>query len=88
VSLRGRVGGLAYGRRRVAAARVAGRLATFRTRPKAAVTAPLEAVSPQAPLRSWQRAALVSYLRQSPRDFLAVATPGAGKTTFALRIAA
>jgi superfamily II DNA or RNA helicase len=41
-----------------------------------------------APLRSWQRAALVSYLRQNPRDFLAVATPGAGKTTFALRIAA
>jgi superfamily II DNA or RNA helicase len=41
-----------------------------------------------APLRTWQRAALVSYLRQSPRDFLAVATPGAGKTTFALRIAA
>jgi superfamily II DNA or RNA helicase len=41
-----------------------------------------------APLRAWQRAALVSYLRQSPRDFLAVATPGAGKTTFALRIAA
>jgi superfamily II DNA or RNA helicase len=39
------------------------------------------------PLRSWQRAALVTYLRTSPRDFLAVATPGAGKTTFALRIA-
>jgi superfamily II DNA or RNA helicase len=41
-----------------------------------------------APLRSWQRSALVSYLRTNPRDFLAVATPGAGKTTFALRIAA
>ena len=39
------------------------------------------------PLRSWQRSALVSYLRRSPQDFLAVATPGAGKTTFALRIA-
>jgi superfamily II DNA or RNA helicase len=39
------------------------------------------------PLRAWQRAALVKYLRTSPRDFLAVATPGAGKTTFALRIA-
>ncbi|MDT7548429.1 MAG: hypothetical protein QOE84_823, partial [Actinomycetota bacterium] len=53
------------------------------------VTAPLthDPVVP-APLRTWQRAALVSYLRQSPRDFLAVATPGAGKTTFALRIAA
>jgi superfamily II DNA or RNA helicase len=39
------------------------------------------------PLRAWQRSALVSYLRTQPRDFLAVATPGAGKTTFALRIA-
>ena len=47
--------------------------------PEAAVT---------GPLRTWQRSALVSYLRASPRDFLAVATPGAGKTTFALRIAA
>jgi superfamily II DNA or RNA helicase len=39
-------------------------------------------------LRAWQRAALVAYLRSAPLDFLAVATPGAGKTTFALRIAA
>ena len=38
-------------------------------------------------LRSWQRRALVKYLAAKPRDFLAVATPGAGKTTFALRIA-
>ena len=38
-------------------------------------------------LRSWQRRALVRYLADRPRDFLAVATPGAGKTTFALRIA-
>jgi superfamily II DNA or RNA helicase len=30
---------------------------------------------------------LVKYLAARPRDFLAVATPGAGKTTFALRIA-
>jgi len=30
----------------------------------------------------------VKYLAAKPRDFLAVATPGAGKTTFALRIAA
>jgi superfamily II DNA or RNA helicase len=53
------------------------------------LTAPL-AASPatSAPLRAWQRSALVSYLRTNPRDFLAVATPGAGKTTFALRIAA
>ena len=38
-------------------------------------------------LRSWQRRALVRYLGAKPRDFLAVATPGAGKTTFALRVA-
>ncbi|RAV04293.1 DEAD/DEAH box helicase [Mycolicibacter senuensis] len=40
------------------------------------------------PLRGWQRRALVKYLAAKPRDFLAVATPGSGKTTFALRIAA
>ncbi len=39
-------------------------------------------------LRSWQRRALVKYLAAKPRDFLAVATPGSGKTTFALRIVA
>jgi len=38
-------------------------------------------------LRAWQAAALETYLRDQPRDFLAVATPGAGKTTFALRVA-
>lgn len=38
-------------------------------------------------LRQWQSEALEKYLQESPRDFLAVATPGAGKTTFALRIA-
>jgi superfamily II DNA or RNA helicase len=38
-------------------------------------------------LRGWQRRALVRYLGAKPRDFLAVATPGAGKTAFALRIA-
>ncbi|MDN5857486.1 MAG: DEAD/DEAH box helicase [Pseudonocardia sp.] len=39
------------------------------------------------PLRAWQRAALSRYLAAAPQDFLAVATPGAGKTTFALRVA-
>jgi superfamily II DNA or RNA helicase len=39
-------------------------------------------------LRGWQRRAVVRYLTRKPRDFLLVATPGAGKTTFALRIAA
>ncbi len=39
-------------------------------------------------LRAWQRKSLVEYLRRRGEDFLAVATPGAGKTTFALRVAA
>ena len=39
-------------------------------------------------LRAWQTEALGAYLSESPRDFLAVATPGAGKTTFALTVAA
>ncbi|MFP5070554.1 DEAD/DEAH box helicase [Pseudonocardia nantongensis] len=46
-------------------------------------------VSPETrPLRAWQRSALARYLASGPRDFLTVATPGAGKTTFALRVAA
>jgi superfamily II DNA or RNA helicase len=40
------------------------------------------------PLRAWQRKAMVEYLRRRAEDFMAVATPGAGKTTFALRLAA
>ncbi|MDQ1711787.1 MAG: hypothetical protein QOE45_1237 [Frankiaceae bacterium] len=45
--------------------------------------------APSGPaLRAWQRRALVAYLQRRPTDFLAVATPGAGKTTFALRVAA
>ncbi|EWT00960.1 hypothetical protein N865_12085 [Intrasporangium oryzae NRRL B-24470] len=38
-------------------------------------------------LRAWQQEALDAYLAESPQDFLAVATPGAGKTTYALRVA-
>ena len=38
-------------------------------------------------LRAWQAEALEQYRSGSPRDFLAVATPGAGKTTFALKVA-
>ena len=38
-------------------------------------------------LRAWQAEALAQYTAASPQDFLAVATPGAGKTTFALRVA-
>lgn len=40
------------------------------------------------PLRAWQRRALTRYLANRPVDFMAVATPGAGKTTFGLRVAA
>ena len=39
-------------------------------------------------LRAWQTAALTAYFERTRRDFLAVATPGAGKTTFALTVAA
>ncbi|KIP53641.1 hypothetical protein SD72_02320 [Leucobacter komagatae] len=39
-------------------------------------------------LRAWQQEAINLYLERNPRDFLASATPGAGKTTFALRLAA
>ncbi len=39
-------------------------------------------------LRAWQQAAMEDYFARGPRDYLAVATPGAGKTTFALSVAA
>ncbi len=38
-------------------------------------------------LRPWQKAALDQFVESPARDFLAVATPGAGKTTFALTAA-
>ena len=38
-------------------------------------------------LRKWQAEALDAYFESEPKDFLAAATPGAGKTTFALRLA-
>ncbi|MFJ8887466.1 DEAD/DEAH box helicase [Streptomyces sp. NPDC102402] len=38
-------------------------------------------------LRAWQQGAMDRYIQDQPRDFLAVATPGAGKTTFALTLA-
>jgi superfamily II DNA or RNA helicase len=49
---------------------------------------PAEKDSTARPLRAWQRRALTKYLTTGPKDFLAVATPGAGKTVFGLRIAA
>jgi len=67
-------------------------------RPASARTACAPHLSPAYPqraawgtaskLRAWQQEALDRYLEAQPRDFLAVATPGAGKTTFALRVAA
>jgi superfamily II DNA or RNA helicase len=55
-----------------------------------------EAGNPESPLRrellfslrGWQRDAFREYFRTPRRDFLLVATPGAGKTAFALTIAA
>ncbi len=38
-------------------------------------------------LRGWQKDALDRFVGSAERDFLAVATPGAGKTTFALTAA-
>jgi superfamily II DNA or RNA helicase len=52
------------------------------------MTAALDDVPLPDDLRAWQRAALSTYLARSPRDFTAVATPGAGKTRFALVLAA
>jgi superfamily II DNA or RNA helicase len=40
------------------------------------------------PLRNWQRDAYHAYFRSPRRDFLLVATPGAGKTAYALTVAA
>ncbi len=63
-----------------------------------AAPAPLDKLSPAYParaawgtatrLRAWQTEAIAQYFETTPRDFLTVATPGAGKTTFALTIAA
>ncbi|HET7310188.1 MAG TPA: DEAD/DEAH box helicase family protein, partial [Mycobacteriales bacterium] len=39
------------------------------------------------PLRAWQRQALTAYMHAGAADFLVTATPGAGKTTFALAVA-
>ncbi|MEE6272844.1 DEAD/DEAH box helicase [Georgenia sp. MJ206] len=65
--------------------------------PSVVSTAAAEQLSPAYParaawgtasrLRAWQAEALATYLERDPRDFLTVATPGAGKTTFALRVA-
>jgi superfamily II DNA or RNA helicase len=59
--------------------------------PDMATAARAETLVPQTtsrPLRAWQQAALGRYEEESPKDFLVTATPGAGKTTFALTLAA
>jgi superfamily II DNA or RNA helicase len=49
---------------------------------------PQQVAGLRAPLRDWQRRALARYADgQALRDFLVTATPGAGKTTFALALA-
>ena len=44
-------------------------------------------MSDRVQLRPWQRAAFDQFTASTASDFLAVATPGAGKTTFALACA-
>src|SRR5882757_3231881 len=58
-------------------------------RGRARVAAPREQTGPHLPqLRTWQRAALEAYRSETRRrDFLVTATPGSGKTTFALALA-
>jgi superfamily II DNA or RNA helicase len=59
----------------------------------ATLSDPLAPFDPARPdlvrsLRSWQAQAYEAYFRRQQRDFLLVATPGSGKTTFALTLAA
>ena len=52
------------------------------------MTAPLlSSAAPGRPLRAWQREALQAYRDAGATDFLVTATPGAGKTAFALALA-
>ena len=53
--------------------------------PEPALTLPAWPAS--RPLRTWQEAALARVLERPAGDFLASATPAAGKTTFGLRVA-
>src|SRR4051812_6583925 len=48
---------------------------------------PSVAGRPRRGLRPWQREALDAYEAAGQRDFLVTATPGAGKTAFALELA-
>jgi superfamily II DNA or RNA helicase len=49
--------------------------------------AAVEADRPRLRLRAWQAEALRRYRETTPTDFLVTATPGAGKTAFALTLA-
>jgi superfamily II DNA or RNA helicase len=55
--------------------------------PAPAITAASPAL-PALRLRAWQREALARFEQSTAPSFLVVATPGAGKTTFALTVAA
>ncbi len=46
-----------------------------------------QGIAGSQPLRAWQRDALETYFAGRPEDFLVTATPGSGKTTFALELA-
>ena len=59
----------------------------MRVRRLRAVSAPATLRPTRIRLRPWQSEALDSFTTKKGRDFLAVATPGAGKTTFALTAA-
>ena len=55
----------------------------------APVTVPaISAGAPRRPLRAWQSEALQAYRDADSTDFLVTATPGSGKTSFALALAA
>ncbi len=71
-------------------------LAAIGRRPSAASRAPPRSTGQASPrrelapvsgLRGWQQHAYAEYFRANKRDFLVVATPGAGKTTYALTVA-
>jgi len=47
----------------------------------------VQGIAGSRPLRAWQRDALATYFAGRPEDFLVTATPGSGKTTFALELA-
>ncbi|HVT20258.1 MAG TPA: DEAD/DEAH box helicase family protein [Mycobacteriales bacterium] len=51
------------------------------------VAQPVADGRPGLRLRQWQTEALARYRRTTPHDFLVTATPGAGKTSFALALA-